>query len=78
MEHFSRWPISMSFFLDQANPWIRGTIAVVPVTDDDYKDLFDGKSPLQPAVVLQLIKACAVAGAKVIAVDLDTSEWKTR
>ena len=75
MEHFEMANLDV-FFLSLSKPVDAGTIAVVPITDDDYKELFKGKSPLEPAVVTQLIMACAVAGAKIIAVDLDTSEWK--
>ncbi len=65
-------------FLLQKQPPESKSIAVVAITDDDYKNqsLFDNTSPLRPAAVTNLIVACALSGAKLIAVDLDTSEWK--
>jgi hypothetical protein len=50
-------------------------IAVVLITDDDYKELFSSTSPLRPAEVRDVIGAAARSGAKVIAIDLDTSSW---
>jgi CHASE2 domain-containing sensor protein len=65
-------------FLMQKQPPASKNIAVVGITDEDYKKplLFNNTSPLRPAAVADLIVACALSGAKLIAVDLDTSEWK--
>ena len=49
-------------------------LVTVEITGDDYEDLFDGKSPLKPAVMFQLIKALAPLQPSVVAVDVDTSE----
>ena len=50
-------------------------IVVVDVTDDDYRNLFDSRSPLAPARLRTLIWAVAATYPKIIGVDLDTSEW---
>jgi len=49
-------------------------LVIVEITGDDYEDLFDGKSPLKPAVMFQLIKALEPLRPSVVAVDVDTSE----
>lgn len=62
-------------FLSQKRPPESANIVVVSVTDTDYQEMFGNKSPLSPQTVLELVRACALSGAKVIAVDLDTSDW---
>ena len=50
-------------------------LLIVQIDRDDYKDLFDGKSPLYPAGVMQLIKAVkSLPSTKVVGVDIDTSD----
>jgi len=67
-------------FLLQKQPPESKSIVVVTITDEDYKNplLFNNTSPLRPATVTNLIVASAVSGAKLIAVDLDTSEWEPK
>jgi CHASE2 domain-containing sensor protein len=50
-------------------------IDIVTITDDDYAQLFDRRSPLDPALVVQIINGIAAAGAKVIGVDILTDSW---
>ena len=52
-------------------------VFVVTITDDDYKDLFHGASPLNQELVLRIVQAIAAAGPRIIGVDLDTSGWNT-
>src|ERR1700732_678652 len=65
-------------FLSQPTPEERERIVIVDVTEEDYHDplLFNAQSPLFVKTVQGLILACARSGARVIAVDLDTSGWK--
>jgi CHASE2 domain-containing sensor protein len=50
-------------------------VVVVRITNDDYQNpkLFHGKSPLDPAILQNIIGAIASGKPKVIGVDLDTS-----
>lgn len=48
-------------------------VVIVRITDDDYKKCFGGNSPLDPAMVNQIIAAIAAGKPKVIGVALDTS-----
>lgn len=49
---------------------------IVFITDDDYKEIFHGKSPLNPWELQNIIRAIAEGKPKVIGVDLDLSEVK--
>jgi CHASE2 domain-containing sensor protein len=49
-------------------------VCVVTITDDDYRQIFDGKSPLDPKSVMRLIGAIADGNPAVIGVDIDTSD----
>ena len=51
-------------------------IFVVLVTDDDYRELFHRRSPLDQRTVQQVIAAIAAAHPRAIGIDLDTSEWE--
>ena len=62
-------------FLSQGKPPESESISVVPITEEDYKEAFASTSPLSRARLLELIRACALSGAKVLAIDLDTSDW---
>jgi CHASE2 domain-containing sensor protein len=53
-------------------------IAIVWITNRDYKNLFNAISPLNPRIVSDIIGATARSGARIIAVDLDTSDWTAR
>ncbi len=71
-------------YLEEINfdSWIRAhpdapspNIHIFAIDDAGYKLLFREKSPLDPERVAGLIQLAAVGGAKVIGVDIDTSEW---
>jgi CHASE2 domain-containing sensor protein len=65
-------------FLDTFIRWqskvIPTGLFVVEITDDDYQNLFDGKSPLKPEPVLELIRVIRHGCPSVIGVDLDTQD----
>jgi CHASE2 domain-containing sensor protein len=48
-------------------------IVIVTINDDDYKQLFQSKSPLDPVVLKTLLGAIALGKPKVIGVDIDTT-----
>jgi CHASE2 domain-containing sensor protein len=50
-------------------------VAVVAITESDYATLFGRRSPLDPAIVADLLLGIQQAGAAVIGVDLFTDEW---
>jgi CHASE2 domain-containing sensor protein len=54
---------------------VHSDIDIVEITDSDYERLFNRHSPLDPATVVQIINGIAVAGAKVIGVDILTESW---
>jgi CHASE2 domain-containing sensor protein len=47
---------------------------IVEISKDDYQQLFDGKSPLDPNGVIQIISALKQLNPLAIGVDLDTSD----
>jgi CHASE2 domain-containing sensor protein len=49
-------------------------IFIVEITDEDYKESFHNRSPLDAVVVARLLNNLEQAHAKVIGVDLDTSD----
>ncbi len=48
-------------------------VVIVRIDDHDYKNKFNGKSPLDPKVLGDVICAIAKGGPSVIGVDIDTS-----
>jgi CHASE2 domain len=50
-------------------------VAVVMITEGDYKTLFGGQSPLKSDVIKKLIVSIRQAGAAVVGVDVLTEEW---
>ncbi|HEV8713785.1 MAG TPA: CHASE2 domain-containing protein [Candidatus Binatia bacterium] len=48
-------------------------VRIVGITEEDYKNLFDESSPLQPSTVREIIDAIAKSEPTVIGIDLDTS-----
>jgi CHASE2 domain-containing sensor protein len=54
-------------------------VCVVTITEDDYRSIFGGKSPLDPKTVTSLIGAITDGKPAVIGVDIDTSdaEWRS-
>jgi CHASE2 domain len=55
-------------------PAPENTVAVVTIDDDDYEHLFNNRSPLAPDKLYNLIDKIARTHAKLIAVDIDTSD----
>lgn len=53
-------------------------VRVVSINEDDYRDIFGHKSPLDPQTLKTLIQAIAQGDPLVIGVDIDTSaaEWR--
>jgi CHASE2 domain-containing sensor protein len=53
-------------------------VIVVGVTEEDFRDkgLFRGVIPLDPGIILELIRDIAQARPSGIAVDIDTGEWQ--
>lgn len=48
-------------------------VAIVNINDDDYRNLFVGTSPLDPALLQTLISDIAKGEPAVIGIDIDTS-----
>ncbi|MGO9600628.1 MAG: CHASE2 domain-containing protein [Isosphaeraceae bacterium] len=48
-------------------------IYIVDITEDDYRDMFRSRSPLNAAEIQRILTLIQQAGPSVIAVDLDTS-----
>ena len=49
-------------------------VSIVSIDDDDYRNLFKGRSPLLPEPLAALIDAIAAGDPAVIVVDVDTSD----
>jgi CHASE2 domain-containing sensor protein len=49
-------------------------VTVVEITDDDYVDLFDGRSPLDPVRLREVLAAIARGKPRLLGVDLETDE----
>jgi CHASE2 domain-containing sensor protein len=70
------------FTLDRLLEWQWGSpkedhqIVLIDITDEDYRTLFDRKRPLNPKVIFALIRAAQQGGAKLIAVDISTEDWR--
>ncbi len=54
-------------------PHAPGDVAIVDITDEDYKEIFGSKSPLDAAKLRMLIDLIARGHPKVIGVDISTS-----
>lgn len=54
-------------------PPIDSAVAIVNINDEDYRDLFESTSPLDPARLQRLIAHIAKGEPSVIGVDIDTS-----
>lgn len=54
-------------------------VCIVTITDEDYRRIFGGKSPLSPETVMSLVGAVADGKPAVIGVDMDTSDtqWQS-
>ena len=50
-------------------------VVVVSITDDDYKTVFGGISPLNPDKLMDVIDAILAEDPKALGVDFDTSAW---
>ncbi|MGH8581662.1 MAG: CHASE2 domain-containing protein [Gammaproteobacteria bacterium] len=48
-------------------------VSIVKITEGDYERLFESRSPLAPEKLKDIIRAIASGGARLIAVDIDTS-----
>ncbi|HEV8713783.1 MAG TPA: CHASE2 domain-containing protein [Candidatus Binatia bacterium] len=53
-------------------------VIIVGITEDDYRDLFRGRSPLDGEELQKILKGIAAGRPEVIGVDLDTSEVKLK
>jgi hypothetical protein len=52
-------------------------VVIVDINDQDYKDLFQGQSPLKPATLIEIVDAIAKAKPKAIGIDIvtDPANW---
>ena len=48
-------------------------VAIVTITDEDYDEIFNGRSPLDPDRLHELIAAIDASAPRVIGVDIDTT-----
>lgn len=51
----------------------KSDVAIVRITDDTYREKFNGKSPLDPKPLKEIIEAIAAGKPRLIGVDIDTS-----
>jgi CHASE2 domain-containing sensor protein len=53
-------------------------IVIVQIAEDDYKNVFQRRSPLDPRKVAEIIADVARSHPSAIGVDLDTGEWTSQ
>ena len=78
IEHYTGWlegfeTAGIDTFILLKIPQDPSHVVIVGISDDDYKEYFAETSPLNPGKLQEIIDAIALAGPKVIGVDLDTS-----
>lgn len=71
LERFETGALDRFIILQERVP--ASHVAIVEIDNDDYEQLFDEKSPLDPCTLYDLIDAIALNQPKLIAVDIDTS-----
>ena len=65
-------------FLIVQHPRVSSNVVNVAITDGDYATLFGSTSPLSRSTVQRILSAIATGGARVIGVDIDTSDTSFR
>src|SRR6266446_7076935 len=69
----AQWTLDRFIRLDP--PRQEDQIVLIDITEEDYSTIFGRRRPLDPATVVELVRAAHLAGAKVIAVDINTADW---
>lgn len=62
-------------FIRLEPPTAEDRIVLIDITEEDYSQIFSRRRPLDPAIVIELVRAAHLAGAKLIAVDINTADW---
>ena len=75
LSHFETAWLDSFLIMNRAQ---NSNVAIVYITDKDYYKLFQGRSPLDAAILSRAVSAASVGGASVIGVDLDTSDRSFR
>src|SRR5436309_8694376 len=65
---------AMDVFVASAAPPQSDTAVIVDISDDDYREMFNARSPLDPTKLAQIIDDVAKSNPAVIAVDVSTSD----
>jgi CHASE2 domain-containing sensor protein len=74
---FNSWEsIALDAYIASAAPRNARDVVIVTITDADYENpsLFGGRSPLDPAIVKQLVDKIIARGPAVVGVDISTAE----
>lgn len=50
-------------------------VVLVDITEGDYSSIFHRKRPLDPATILEMIRAAVDGGARLVAIDISTEDW---
>jgi CHASE2 domain-containing sensor protein len=69
----AQWTLDRFIRLDTVTEEPR--IVLIDITEEDYAQVFGRKRPLDPATIIELVRAACDAGAKVIGVDISTADW---
>ncbi len=62
-------------FIRSDAPIVENQIVLIDITEEDYNQVFGRRRPLDPAIIIELVRAAYSAGAKLIAVDISTADW---
>ena len=50
-------------------------VILIDVTEEDYANIFHRRRPLDPAIILEMVRGAISGGASLVAVDINTSDW---
>lgn len=65
---------AVDLFVASAAPPSSHTVVIVNISDDDYREMFGARSPLDPKTLEQVIRSVVKAKPAVIAVDVSTGD----
>src|SRR5205823_13507361 len=67
--------LTLDQLIRSSTPIQENRIVLIDITEDDYRDLFGQRRPLNPSIIMELITGAHNGGAKLIAVDISTTDW---
>lgn len=50
-------------------------VVLIDITEEDYDNIFHRKRPLDPALILEMVRGAVDGGAKLVAIDISSEDW---